>query len=364
MKKVLALCLAVVLSLSTLLVGCGGGNKDGGTASEGEKVKALFVVGNALGDQSFIDSTWRGLQRAKDELGMEVKATELNNAKDKYESGIIDAGEGEYQIIVTTGMEMLEHVNNHAAEFPNKKFIVCDIDTNAEIKADNILGIHYNQNEGDFLAGAVAAIKSETGKIGFIGGMDNPVINDFLVGYIEGAKAVNPDIKVAVSYVGAYNNPTTGGEFANKQINDGVDIIHPVAGGSGTGALQKASERGVYTIGVDSDQYAMFKDSNPKVSEYIITSMLKNVGDSVFEQIKTIKDGGEFKGKQIITLGIKEKAVELVENDNYNKLMSDNDKAKLAEIVKKVENGEITVSTAYGKTAEEIKAIMDSVALS
>lgn len=361
MKKALALCMAVVLSLSVLLVGCGGDKKDDGGGDDKKTTSAIFVVGNALGDQSFIDSTWSGLQKAEQELGMKVTTNELNNAKDKYESAIQDAAESEYSVIVSTGMEMLEHVNKHAANYPDKKFLVVDIDTNAEIKADNILGIHYNQNEGDFMAGAVAAIKSKSGKIGFIGGMDSPVINDFLVGYIEGAQAINKDIKVAVSYVGSYGDPAKGGEFANTQINDGVDVLHPVAGGSGTGALTKAAERKVFTIGVDSDQYAKLKESNPTAAEYIITSSLKNVGDSVFDQLKNVQDTGNFKGEKIVTLGIKENAVALVKNENFDKHMTDEEKAKLDEVVKKVENGEIQVGTAYGKTAAEVTELIKSV---
>lgn len=361
MKKVLALCLAVVLSLSVLLVGCGGGDDKGSAGGDGETLKAVFVVGNALGDQSFIDSTWKGMEDAKEQLGIEVKATELNNDKSKYEPGIQDAAESDNKIIVSTGMEMLEYVNKHAANYPEKLFIVCDVDTNAEIKADNILGIHYNANEGDYMAGAVAAIKSKTGKIGFLGGMDSPVINDFLVGYIEGAKAINPDIKVAVNYVGSYSDPAKGGEFANSQIKNGVDVIHPVAGGSGTGALAEAAKQKVFTIGVDSDQYMKLKDSAPETAEYIVTSSLKNVGDSVFAQLKAIKETGKFDGTKIVTLGIKENAVALVKNENFDKHMTADDKAKLDEIVKKVENGEVTVGTAYGKTAEEITALINSV---
>lgn len=358
MKKVLALCLAAVMSLG-LLAGCGGGGK----GDSGEKKKVGFVVGSSLGDQSFLDSCWSGLEKAKNELNYTTKAIELGGDKSKYESGIVDGAENN-DIVVTTGMEMLDYVLKHAKDFPDKKFIVADVDTDSKIEEPNVIGIHYQQNEGDFLAGAVAAMKSKTGVVGFIGGMDSLVINDFLIGYIQGAQAVNKDIKVAVSYVGSYSDGAKGGEFANSQMtNKKADVIHPVAGGSGIGALEKVAEKeGVYAIGVDSDQYAMLKDTKPKVAERIITSSLKNVGDSVFEQLKAIQDDKwKADGKHVIVLGIKENAVALVENDNYKKLMTEDELKKLDELKEKVSKGEIKIDTAYGKSTKEINDIINKV---
>lgn len=355
MKKVLALCLVAAMSLM-MLVGCGGDKKSD------DKIKVKFVVGGNRGDQSFVDSTWSGVERAGKELGVEASANELGGDKSKYESGIITAAE-ENNVVVCTGMEMLAIVNKKAKDFKDTKFIVADIDKDAKIEEPNVIGIHYKQNEADFLAGAVAAMKSKSGVIGFVGGMDVLVINDFLVGYIEGAKAVNPKIKVAVNYVGSFSDGPKGGEYALTQINNKkVDVIHPVAGGSGIGVLEKAAEKKIWAIGVDSDQYAKFKDSKPDVAKQIVTSALKNVGDSVFAQIKNIKEN-KFKadGKGVVILGIKDDAVKLVENDQFKTILTKEELAKYEQLKKDVSDGKINISTAYGKTAKEIKDIIDSV---
>ncbi|RLD17297.1 MAG: BMP family ABC transporter substrate-binding protein, partial [Caldiserica bacterium] len=184
--------------------------------------------------------------------------------------------------------------------------------------------------------------------IGFLGGMDIPVINDFKVGYIQGAHYIDPDIKVLVSYAGSFSDPAKGKELVLAQYDQGADISFNVAGETGLGLLDAAKERNKYAIGVDSDQYIMFKDSDPEKAAHIVTSMMKNVDNSLFRGIKLHMEGKLEYGKAE-ALGIKEGGVGVADNENYKKLVPEEFRKKIKELEEKIVNGEIVVDTVFGQ---------------
>jgi basic membrane protein A len=184
--------------------------------------------------------------------------------------------------------------------------------------------------------------------IGFLGGMDINVINDFKVGYEQGAKYIDPGVKVLVSYAGAWNDEAKGKELILAQLDQGADIAFNVAGQTGIGLLDAAKEARRYAIGVDSDQYLLFKDSNPERASYIVTSMLKNVDYSLFRALKGTIDGS-IKYGAAEALGIKEGGVGVADNENFRKLIPEAMRKKIKDLEQKIIKGEIKVDTAFGQ---------------
>jgi basic membrane protein A len=228
--------------------------------------------------------------------------------------------------------------------------------------------VTYNQNEGSYLAGVLAAsvtsskmAKANADKIiGFLGGQDIDVINDFLVGYIEGARSIVPDIKVAISYVNDFANPTKGKEMSLAQYDMGADIGFNVAGGSGLGQLDAAKEKGKYAIGVDSDQAMLFKETDVAKSELTLSSMMKRVDNSLFRAVKLWLEGKLTFGKAE-TLGLKDDAVGLSENEFYKKNVPAEIQAKITDAKAKIANGTIKVGTAFGMEKAAMEALKNSV---
>jgi basic membrane protein A len=185
-------------------------------------------------------------------------------------------------------------------------------------------------------------------RIGFVGGQDIPVINDFRVGFEQGARQVNPDVEVLAAYVGNFNDPARGKELALAQIEQGADVIFAAAGESGLGALEAAGEQGVYSIGVDSDQYMLLQESQPEIAASVVTSMLKNVDNSVLRAIELYMDGTLAVG-QAEVLGIREEGVGLARNENFDNLVPQDMADELDRLIEMIEAGEITVDTAIGQ---------------
>jgi basic membrane protein A len=363
MRKWFALLVAVALMASVLTAGCLGGG-----AAE-DKVRVVLLLNGNLGDKSFFDSANAGVLRAQEELGVEVKVIEMGLDQSKWEPALADVSTQDYDLIIVGTWQMTEYLEKIAPQHPDKRYIIFDTAVDYT-KADlsNVYSILYKQNEGSFLAGALAAMVTTSDMplanpeklIGFLGGMDIPVINDFLVGYIEGAKYIEPDIKVAVSYVGSFGDPAKGKEMALAQYQMGVDIGFNVAGQTGLGQLDAAKEMNRYALGVDSDQALLFKDSDPEKAELIVTSMLKRVDNSLYRAIDLyLKD--ELPFGEAESLGLAEEAVGLADNEYYQQLTTEEMRQTLAELEAKVLSGEITVSTAYGMDTAELDALRNSV---
>ena len=374
MKKVIVAALALTLAFTT--VGCSSKKKE----TEAAKVeteaaekstadgtyKAAVLVPGTLGDKSFWDSANEGLTALRDELGSDVfdfDVMEMGEGADdmaSYPDFFLDAADsGDYDVIITGSWTAVDALNEAMEECPDQKFILFDEEYDySSGNGENLYNVLFKQNEVSFLVGAEAALLSKTGTICFLGGMDGKVINDFLVGYIQGAKEVNPDVKVAVSFVGDYSDSAKGKDLSLAMFNAGADVGFNVAGGAGMGILEAAKEADKLAFGVDSDQAGL----NPDLADYIPTSALKNVGAGLARAIKLDIDGELVYG-EAETLGFAENGVELLDNDHYKEMVPEEIRTQVAELQEKITNGEIEVLTSATMTAEEIEDLKASVAV-
>lgn len=352
MKKALLVLLAVVLLVSVVVApGC----KKTTTETQ-KKVKVTLYINGTLGDKSFFDSANRGLEMAVKDLGVDGKVIEGGYDPAKWQPDLEQLAQGDSEIIIIGTWQMVDAVTAVAPKHPEKKFII--FDTSVDYSAGNLGNVYsilYKQNEASFLVGALAAMITTSNMplankekvIGFLGGMDIPVINDFKVGYIQGAKYIDPEVKVLVSYAASFNDPAKGKELVLAQYDQGADIAFNVAGETGLGLIDAAKEKNKYAIGVDSDQYIMLKDKDPEAASHIVTSMMKNVDKSIYRAIKLYLEGKLEFGKAE-ALGLAEDGVGVADNENYQKLVPQEFRDKVNELAQKIINGEIKVDTAFG----------------
>lgn len=370
MKKLIALFAALLLVLG-LFAGCQSGSTtqqaDPDAAGTDGAMKVVLLIPGTLGDKSFFDAANKGMQMAKSELGVEIKVIEMGTDKTKYEPTFRDVCAQNWDLIISGSPDMTDIFNQYCADYPEKAFM--NYDAANDLVTDNLYTVAYAANELSYLSGVIAAICTQSdipnmnaeAKIGFLGGMDIPGINDFLVGYIQGAKDVNPDIKIAISYAQDFANPGKGKELAINQYNSGVDIIFGVAGGTGLGALDAASEKELYAIGVDSDQALLFQGTDEKKAGQIITSAIKQIDQVVFNAIQLHQQGTLPLG-QYQVLSFQDGGVGIACNEYYERIVPDDLKAQIDEIEQKLINGEVTVPTAIGMPQETLNQMRDSVA--
>ena len=330
MKKFIALLLSFAM-IACLFAACGSGQQSEG--GESDLTLALVVAGN-FGDRSFYDSSNEGATRLENE-GVTVKRIECGN--EKHTEQIYNAADVA-NVVVLVGWEFYD-VEAVALEYPDVRFIWIDNATSAPVA--NVLNITYAQNEGSFLAGYVAAKLSETGVIGAVGGQDQDTINDFIVGYKQGALYANPDVKVEVQYSNTYDDPAVGKECALALNEKGADVIFQIASKCGDGVFEAAQEGGFYAIGVDSDQKYI-------APEVIICSMCKQVGDSIYDAVKQYMDKGDDCGL-FGTTWVADMATGYVGlaygEDGAEQQISNDIKAEVEELAKKIVSGEIVVDT-------------------
>ena len=376
-KKKVNAFLALVLA-SAMLAGCGASGNNSGEEAQSEstaetddsKPSFVFVCTGQLGDKSFNDSANEGVMEIAESLGCETRVIEVGRDQTKWEPTFQDlAEEGEYDVIISNGSSSIETIQKVAEEFPEQKFVAfdCTIETD---KYPNLYAISYKQNEGSYLAGVLAALvtksdmenANEENKIGFIGGSEHPIITDFLVGYIAGAKSVDPDIKVYVSYIGSWDDTAKGKETAIAQYNQGVDIIFPAAEQAGLGCVEAAVEMGKYIIGVDSDQSMLFAGVDEDKANVILTSVFKNVGDSLV-RMANMEIEGTVPWGSYEELGIAENGAGLADNEYYQKNVPDEIKTVIEESKQEVIDGNVEIPTALGDADQaEVQALIDSVA--
>lgn len=366
MKRWLSLLFTVVL-VSAMFLGCSAPKTedaaDGGAPTEeGKKLKIAAIVNGNLGDKSFFDSVDNGMKMISEEYGFETKVIETGYDETKWEPALLDVCEEDWDIIIAGTWQMTDYVAKASKEYPDKKFIMYDTSLDYEKEEfPNVYCIEYKQNEGSFLAGAVAATLSESKNIGFIGGMDIPVINDFLVGYIQGAQQVTPDVKVAISYIGNFSDAAKGKELAFAQYGTGTDLIFSCASTAGNGALEAAKEKGNKAIGVDSDQAMLFKESGDDVmAELIATSVLKRVDVSLKRAID-LDLKGELKWGNREALGIAEDAIGIAQSDIYMKVVPQELQQEIAQLEQQIKEGKIEVQTAFGMDNDALNEVRDAV---
>jgi len=318
-------------------------------AAEKPKLKVIYLVNGTLGDKSFFDSGERGIKKAAAEFGFEATTIEAGVDPAKWQPAIEDASDNEaYDIFIVGSYQVIEYLQNAAAKHPDKKFFIFDSSVDyTGGKYPNVYSVQFKQNEGSYLAGVYAAMMSKTKTIGAVGGQDIPVINDFIVGYKQGAIAngVAAD-KVIVQYAGGWNDPAKGKEIALAMYQQGADIVFQIAGGTGVGVFQAAQETKKIAIGVDSDQATIIKDTDPEQAKVIYTSMLKNVDNAMYRALKMHLDGTLVYGKAE-ALGVAEGGVGLAKNDIYESVTPADVKAAIEQAEKDLLAGKIKVDTAF-----------------
>ncbi len=258
----------------------------------------VFDMGGKF-DKSFNEAAYAGAERFKKETAIAYREFEVTNEAQR-EQALRNMARRGSQVVVGIGFGQASGMERVAREFPNLKFAIVD----AIVDLPNVQSIVFKEHEGSFLVGMAAAMASKTGKIGFVGGMDIPLIRRFALGYEEGAKYVNAKIEIYRNMTGttpaAWNDPTRGGELARSQFDRGADVIYAAAGATGLGVLQAAKDKGRLAIGVDSNQNHIHPGS-------VLTSMIKRVDLAVYESFKAAKDGTWKAG--VRSLGVAEDGV-------------------------------------------------------
>jgi len=341
---------AVALTAALALSACGSSSSGGSSTSSSAgaapassskssvKVGLAYDIGGR-GDKSFNDSAAAGLDKAKTEFGVETKELSASKGEtdaDKEQRLRLLAQSG-FNPVIGIGFAYATALGKVAKDFPNTKFAIVD---DASLTNANVTPLVFAENEGSFLVGVAAALKSKSGNVGYIGGCLVPLLQKFEAGFTAGAKAVNPAIKVQVKYLSnpptcsGFNDPAAGTETANGMYDGGADIIFAAAGGSGTGVFQSAKAKGKKAIGVDSDQYLT---ASPDLQPVILTSMLKKVDVAVYDFIKASVGGSPLSGTQ--TFDLKKDGVGYATSGGG----VDDIKAKLDDYKQQIVDGKITV---------------------
>ena len=270
-------------------------------------------------DKSFNEAAYNGMERFRKETGGSYLEFEIANDTQREQAFRRMAQKGANPII-GIGFTQASALEKVAKEFPQLKFAIVDMVVNLP----NVQSVVFKEQEGSFLAGMAAAMASRSGKVGFIGGMDVPLIRRFQCGYEQGAKYANPKVETLANMTGttpaAWSDPTRGGELARNQFSRGVDVIFAAAGGTGVGVYQAAKDQGRLAIGVDSNQNHLHPGT-------MLTSMMKRVDVAVFSISKAVKDGSWKPGVQV--LGLKENGVALAMDEHNAKLVTPEMKKKL-----------------------------------
>lgn len=337
----------IVGALALAFVGCDGGSKtsgDTGTTTGGgtpvaKKLKiGLVFDSGGVGDKSFNDSAYRGLERAAKELGIEPKTVDSARESD-YATNLETLAESGCDLVIAIGINMQKAMSEVAPKHPNMKFAIVD----APVDSPNVRSLVFREEEGSFLAGYVAGLMTKTGKIGFVGGQEIDLIKKFQAGYEAGAKTANPSVvMLPAKYTGDWNNVDLGKQNAKTLYGQGADVVYHAAGKCGIGVINAAQETGNYAIGVDSDQDHLAEGR-------VLTSMIKRVDESVFQSIKDLQDGKWDTGVKVYDL--KSNGVGLSEMLFTKDAIGEANLAKIKEVQDKIIAGEIKVPATMDELA-------------
>lgn len=324
---------AAFVGLAVLGLGCtstesgkeAGGGKAGG--EQGLKVGIVFDSGGR-GDKSFNDSAWVGIERAVEEFGIEASDVSSQAEKD-YETNLTALAERGMDLVIAVGMNQGTALEKVAPQFPDTKFAIVDY----VVDQPNVRSLLFTEHEGSFLAGYLAALVSKSDKIGFVGGMQIPLIEKFYYGYVAGAKMANPGIEVLPPrYTGDWNSADVAKSAANVLYAAGADIVYHAAGRAGLGVIGAAKEQGKFAIGVDSNQDYIEQG-------FVLTSMVKRVDEAVFQTIKDVVDGNFAAGQT--TYSLKDNGVGLTEFEFTKDKIGEEALAKLETVRKLIVDGEV-----------------------
>ncbi|MCC8024851.1 MAG: BMP family ABC transporter substrate-binding protein [Clostridium sp.] len=342
MKRLAAAVLTAGLA-GTVLTGCKTSEATGGTASKeaasGKEAHIGIIFTEAgLGGNSFNDLALEGVKKAAEDYGITYDQVEPKSVSDEEIIQDEMAASGEYDLIICVGAEQVDALTNVATTYPEQKFALLDADSDLE----NVASYSCKEQEGSFLVGALAVLAKQEaadsklgdGKtIGFIGGVDNPLINHFAAGYKAGAQYIDPEIQVLIDYAGGFNDPTTAKTIANTFVEKGADVIFHAAGASGMGMFQAAQETGFVAMGVNLNQ-------NDIAPDYIMASMLKKLDSCAYHAITSIVEG-TYNGENQV-LGLSDGGVDFtVEKSNIQ--VSEDILGQLEDLKQKIIAGEIEV---------------------
>ena len=377
MKRTISLMLVLAM-IAALFAGCGNSAKEepatneapAGAATE-DAMKVIYLVNGSLGDKGFFDSAASGINKMASDLGAQTKIVEMGRDETSYESNYLDVSDQDWDLIISGTFSVSELAQEIAVQYPEKDYLIFDVSVDFEkVTTGNMLGLSYYSNQGAFLSGVLAAkmlLEAEDPKIdntnktlGFIGSMDTSGINDFLVGYLEGVKYVDPEIKVLCSYVGSFEDVTKCMEMTTQLYNQGAQLVYAPVSQSILGSVTAAANCDKYLIACDQDLYTQLSESDANMARNIVTSSLKNVGESLFTAVKCLQDGTMEMGNNY-TLGLDSGAVGLAKNANYEAIVSEAIRTAVEEVEAKIIGGEIAVSSAFSMTTEEVVALRDSM---
>ena len=297
------------------------------------KPAVIYDMGGKF-DKSFNEGVYNGVKKFTDETGIEVMEFEVTNETQR-EQAMRRMAERGATVILGVGFAQADAIAKVAAEYPDKQFSIIDV---SWLDAPNLRQYSFKEHEGSYLVGVAAALASETGKVGFVGGMDIPLIRKFACGYVGGVKAANGNADVYQNMTGttpsAWNDPAKGAELAKSQIDRGADVVYHAAGGTGLGVIQAAADAGKLAIGVDSNQNGLAPGS-------VLTSMLKRVDVAAYETFKDAMDGKFTSGLQ--ALGIAEGGVDWALDENNASLITADIKAAVEQARKDILSGAVSV---------------------
>ncbi len=306
-------------------------------AAHAVKPAVIYDMGGKF-DKSFNEGVYNGVKKFTDETGIEVMEFEVTSETQR-EQAMRRMAERGATIVLGVGFAQADAIAKVAAEFPDTKFSIIDV---TWLDAPNIRQYGFKENEGSYLVGVAAAMASQTGKVGFVGGMDIPLIRHFACGYVQGVKATNPSAEVFENMTGstpaAWNDPAKGAELTQSQIDRGADVVYHAAGGTGVGVIRAAADAGKLAIGVDSNQNGMAPGS-------VLTSMLKRVDVAAYETFKDAAAGDFETGVRV--LGAAEGGVDWALDENNADLITPEIKAAIEDAKAKIISGEITVAEYY-----------------
>lgn len=313
-----------------------------GTAGAYKQVRVALVVSGRLGDKSFWDSSKAGLDRAEKELGARTSVFE-QPVTANWRSTLEQVASGDYDIIVVGGSDQVESLQEVAPLHSDKKFILFD----ATVDQQNVANVVYAQNEASFLAGALSAcaanspeLQNLSGKktLGAVGGMKIDVVDDFMIGYEQGAKYVDPEMTILTAFAGTWNDPAKGKQLANAQIQQGADVVFNVAGSTGLGALEAAAEARKYSIGADANQNGLYKGS-------VLSSVLKRVDNSIFDLIQ-MEATGSLQTGRTYPYGIQNNGVGLAEDELYKDTVPEQCQQQVEKAKQDIARKKVLVQTA------------------
>ena len=388
-KRAAAFGMAAIMAAG-IVTACGGGSSEEGTeaaadageaedsapaeggeavdtaedtgASDGE-LKEVYVLIRDRGDLSYWDSMAEGGDRAVTDYAdrANVHVTETTADVQANLSAMYEAADAGADLIITAS-DFKDNVVTVANEYPDIAFTIISENILDQCTNGNVYGIDFATSQAAYLGGIVAADIASQGNntIGFIGGMDESLpIQEYFWGYIQGAKAYNPDVKIVYNYVGAWNDPDTAKTQAMTQYNDaGADVIFACAGGSGNGVHNAAGETGKYVLGVDSDQSLQYTE-DATIQERFATSVIKEVGNAIYNIIGQYLDEGTLPFGEYEIVGLAEGTVGIVEGEALDAALTDEGKAALEEAKAGIADGSVTVESAIGRDQDEIKAFID-----